>query len=80
MQSSITIIRPAAPPDLPQLLALLRVKAEFDGGVDLLRATRDELRSALFGNPPRCEVLVAEDDSELLALATYFATFSTYLA
>lgn len=78
-QPTLTVRRGEAS-DLSQLMELLRGKAEFDGGLHLLRATRAELEEAFFGTPPRCEVLVADDAGELLGFATFFPTFSTYLA
>ena len=73
-------IRAARPGDLSQLLVLLRAKAAFDGGVELLKATPEEIDSALFGDRPRVSVIVAEGSDKLVGMATYFETFSTFLA
>jgi GNAT superfamily N-acetyltransferase len=73
-------IRPATDSDMPSVMELLRQKAEFDGCPESFRATPEALRSAWFSDPPRAAVLVAEVDGLLVGLATYFATFSTFLA
>jgi GNAT superfamily N-acetyltransferase len=66
--------------DLPQILELLRSKAEFDGGVELMKATPEQIGAALFGAHPRAAALVADVDGKLVGIATFFETFSTFLA
>ena len=73
-------IRSICPEDLAQLFDLLRAKAEFDGGADLLKATPEQIKSAFFDKQPRTNALVAEIDDEVVGFATYFPTFSTFLA
>lgn len=80
MENSVVVIRSAQQSDMPSLLGLIEGKAEFDGGRHLLRASASELEEAFFGASPGCEVLVADRESELLGFATYFQTFSTFLA
>ena len=55
-------------------------KAEFDGGIELLECSSAQLEQALFDKTPSISMLVAERDQELVGLASYFATFSTFLA
>lgn len=74
------IVRPALEEDLWAVMELLFLKAEFDGCRDALVATQGQLREALFGTPSRVEILLAEADGRAIGLATYFATFSTFLA
>ncbi|MEO0488056.1 MAG: GNAT family N-acetyltransferase [Cyanobacteria bacterium P01_A01_bin.123] len=73
-------IRQAKQDDLLQMLELLRAKAEFDGGIELLKATADEINEAFFGERPRVSAIVAEIGDELVGFATFFETFSTFLA
>ena len=74
------VIRHAVEADLSAVIALLRRKAEFDGCPDALEATPDALAEAWFANPPRAFALVADLDGQLVGLATYYPTFSTFLA
>jgi len=74
------IVRPAREEDLPAVMELLVLKAEFDGCRDALVATEGQLREALFSATPRAQALLADADGRSIGLATYFATFSTFLA
>ncbi len=75
-----TIVRPAFETDLPAIMELLALKAEFDGCQDVFVATEDQLRQAFFSSTPKAQVLLAVVDGQAIGLATYFQTFSTYLA
>jgi GNAT superfamily N-acetyltransferase len=74
------IVRHAVEADMAAIMELLRLKAEFDGYPDALEATPQLLREAWFSDPPRAFVLVAEIDGLVVGLATYYSTFSTFLA
>lgn len=74
------IIRYAGHEDMPALMRLLQLKADFDGCRDGFVATPEALSEAWFGDPPKAFALVADVESELVALATYYPTFSTFLA
>lgn len=74
------VIRSSAPRDFPEVLALLKRKAEFDGGPGLITATDADIEAAIFGASPKCEVLVADLEGRLVGLASFFGTFSTFLA
>ena len=74
------VIRHVVEADLPAVLGLLRLKAEFDGCPDALEASPDRLRQAWFSTPPRAFALVADIGGRLVGLATYYPTFSTFLA
>ncbi|HEX4052267.1 MAG TPA: GNAT family N-acetyltransferase [Steroidobacteraceae bacterium] len=73
-------IRKAKPSDISELFDLLRAKAKFDGALDALTATPEELCAALFCDSPNVEVVVAEKNGTLVGFATYYAIFSTYSA
>lgn len=75
-----TTIRPAHRGDLPQIFELLRSKAECSGGFEFVMATAEQIDEALFGKQPRASALVAEGEQGLVGIATYFETYSTFLA
>jgi GNAT superfamily N-acetyltransferase len=74
------LIRQGTEADLPPIMELIRLKAEFDGCPDTLEATPDKLREAWFSDPPQAHILIAELDGRVVGIATYFQTFSTFLA
>lgn len=75
-----TVVRPAVAADLSAVMELLALKAEFDGCRDALVATEEQLRQAFLSPSPRVQVLLAVADGQAIGMATYFSTFSTYLA
>ncbi|MBE9177225.1 GNAT family N-acetyltransferase [Oculatella sp. LEGE 06141] len=74
------IIRDAALSDLPHILELLHLKAEFDGCPNSVLATAEALETDLFGENPLASVLLADVDGELAGFATYHSIYSTFLA
>lgn len=74
------IIRHAVAADIPTIMELLHLKADFDGCPDAFEATPDSLGEAWFSDPPKAFVLVAEVNGQLVGVATYYPTFSTFLA
>ncbi len=75
-----TIIRVASEADLPAVMELLALKAEFDGCRNAFVATEEQLRQAFFSSATKAQVILAVIDGQAIGLATYFPTFSTYLA
>ncbi len=73
-------IRPAAPADIPAILALIRELAEYEHLTDQCIATEPLLTQHLFGPDRAAEALVAELDQKIIAYAIFFKTFSTFLA
>jgi GNAT superfamily N-acetyltransferase/mannose-6-phosphate isomerase-like protein (cupin superfamily) len=73
-------LRAATAADIPLLLEFLGKKAAFDGVPDALVATADQLGRALFADPPLAHVLFAELGGRAVGFASYFFTFSTFLA
>jgi GNAT superfamily N-acetyltransferase len=55
-------------------------KAAFDKCLDRLEVTPQTLESALFGSPPLMGTLLAEVETKPVGFATYYFTFSTYMA
>ena len=74
-----TLIRHVIEQDLPELLQLLRGKAEFDGNLPALKATTETLGAALFGGTPLTFALVAISGDSLVGMAIYHPIFSSFL-
>jgi GNAT superfamily N-acetyltransferase len=75
-----TVVRAAAPADIPLLLELFRELAEYEHLESELRATEDLLHDALFGPGPAAEALIAERGDEVAGYALFYPTFSSFLA
>jgi len=74
-----TVIRAAAPQDVPLLLELFWELAEYEHLEGAMRATDDGLRDALFGERPAAAALIAERGSQVAGYALFFSTFSSFL-
>jgi GNAT superfamily N-acetyltransferase len=76
------MIRPARPDDLEAILQLIRDLAAYERAPEQARATREDLREALFGPEPRVFAHVAEHQGEgepqIAGLALWFLNFSTW--
>jgi GNAT superfamily N-acetyltransferase len=69
-------LRDAQAADLPAILRLVRGLA---ADVKLpVTTTKDDLRHALFGPAPRIHAVLAERGGQVVAVAIWFATFSTF--
>src|ERR1700761_3945511 len=73
-------IRPAQPEDVALLLGLFRELAVYEKLEDQLQATEERLHTALFGERPAAEALIAELGGETAGYALFFPTFSTFLS
>ncbi|MEJ2577627.1 MAG: GNAT family N-acetyltransferase [Kineosporiaceae bacterium] len=75
-------IRPARPADVPRLHELVVELATYEREPDAVKATPEDLDTALFGPDPRVHALVAEADTpdgpDVVGLALWFVTFSTW--
>jgi ribosomal protein S18 acetylase RimI-like enzyme len=74
------LIRNANQKDIPAIMELIYLKAEFDGCPESVEATHQKLEIDLFGEKPLAFVLLAEIDSDIIGLATYHFIYSTFLA
>jgi GNAT superfamily N-acetyltransferase len=72
--------REAVESDVPRILGLLAKLADFDGVPDAVEATAERLGRSLFGDPPMAHVVLAECSGRAVGLASYYFTFSTFLA
>ena len=66
--------------ELPELLELIKAKAEFDGCPESLKASVESLRHALFSTSPLAHALVAEMNGKLVGMATYYSIFSSFIS
>ena len=74
-------LRPAAVPDVPLILKLIRELAEFERLRHEVVADETRLREQLFGPRPAAEVLLGFDaDGTPMGFALFFQNFSTFLA
>lgn len=71
-------IRPAIPADVRDLLTLIRELAEYERSPDAVEAQTHDLAAALFGPDPKVWALVAEERDEIVGMAIYFLSFSTW--
>ena len=80
MSIADVVVRRAGREDLTSLYVLLQAKAAFDGAVDALTASEQELGDAVFCDAPPCEFFVAELDDRLVGFAAFYPVFSTFAA
>ncbi|WP_225912228.1 GNAT family N-acetyltransferase [Nostoc flagelliforme] len=73
-------IRHASQRDIPAIIELIHLKAEFDGCPESVEATPQKLEIDLFGENPLAFVLLAEVHGDAVGLATYHFIYSTFLA
>jgi GNAT superfamily N-acetyltransferase len=73
-------LRPAVRADVPQILRLIRALADYEKLSHEVAATEAALASALFGERPAAEVLLAEEQGRAVGFALFFQNFSTFLA
>ena len=71
-------VRPAAPADVPVILRFVRELAAFEREPDAVTATEAMLATALFGENPAAEAVLAERDGEAVGFALFFHNFSTW--
>ena len=78
------LIRPAAPADVPHILAMIRELAEFEHLSHLVRCTADDLHRDLFGTQACIEAVLGWDLDETgklqpVAYTICFRNYSTFL-
>lgn len=73
------MIRPARPDDVAAILALIHELAVYEREPEsTVEATEEGLRQALFGERPAVWAHVAELDGQVVGIAIWFVTFSTW--
>ena len=78
MEGEMTAIRPAIPADVPTILQFVRELAEYERDLAAVKATEVSLGTALFGDDPAAECVIAEADSGAVGFALFFRNFSTW--
>lgn len=71
-------IRLARPGDEEEIVRLVRELASFEHALDSVHLTPQLVTTALFDRPQSAAALVAENNDELVALALWYQTFSTW--
>ncbi|MGD1896542.1 MAG: GNAT family N-acetyltransferase [Phormidesmis sp.] len=75
---SITI-RPATPDDVAAIFSFSQLLSEYEKLAHEMVGTQEDLHRCLFGERPYAESFVAEVEGNVVASATYFYNFSTFL-
>jgi GNAT superfamily N-acetyltransferase len=72
-------ILPATPRDVPVILELIRGLAEYEKLSHICVTSEEDLATAMFGEKPNVEVVLAWHDAIPVAFALFFNNFSTFL-
>ena len=73
------VIRPATPDDVPTIFSFSQLLSEYEKLAHEMVGTEEGLYQGLFGKRPYVEAFVAEVEDKVVASATYFYNFSTFL-
>lgn len=71
-------VRTARPGDVPGVLALVRELATYEREPDAVETTEQMLHDALFGPSPVASCHVAVLDGQVVGMALWYVTFSTW--
>lgn len=71
-------LRPARPGDEPGILACITALAVYEKEPDAVDNTVDALTDTLFGSDPRAFAHVVERDGQIVGIAVWFITYSTW--
>ena len=73
-------VRPAVEGDVPAILTLVHALAAYEREPDAVEATEDDFRRVLFADAsPTTFCHVAEVDGQVVGLAVWFLSFSTWM-
>ncbi len=72
------LVRDAVPEDVGRLIDLVRQLARYERSEGSAQATEEDFRRALFGPHPDVFALVADIAGEVIGMAVYFVSFSTW--
>lgn len=72
-------IRQVQRSDIPAIMQLIQLKAQFDGCLEVVEASPKKLEADLFRENPLAFVLLAEVDQNPIGFATYHFIYSTFL-
>jgi GNAT superfamily N-acetyltransferase len=74
-----TIVRTAAPADVPTLFKLIQALAEYEKLSHAVTGSPELLKEHLFGEKPFAEAIVAEYGGEVVGFGLFFHNYSTFL-
>jgi GNAT superfamily N-acetyltransferase len=74
-----TIVRSAAPADVPTLFKLIQALAEYEKLSHAVTGSPELLKEHLFGEKPFAEAIVAEYGGEVVGFGLFFHNYSTFL-
>jgi GNAT superfamily N-acetyltransferase len=72
------MIRTAVEQDVDSLIQLIHDLAEYERSPESVKIDRDQLCGALFCQSPTVFAHVAEEDGDIVGMAIWFLTFSTW--
>ncbi len=72
------VLRVARPGDEPGILACIQGLADYEREPDAVENSVDALAETLFGDDPRAFAHVVERDGEIVGIAIWFLTYSTW--
>ncbi len=72
------LLRGARPGDEPGILACIMALAVYENEPDAVDNTVDDLTATLFGPEPRAFAHVVERDGQIVGIAVWFITYSTW--
>lgn len=72
------VLRAARPGDEPGILACIHALAEYEREPDAVENTVEALTETLFGAEPRAFAHVVEREGEIVGIALWFITYSTW--
>ncbi len=76
--SADAVLREARPGDEPGILACIQALADYEREPDAVENTVEALRATLFGDTPQAFVHVVERTGEVVGIAFWFVTYSTW--
>ncbi|TMM52107.1 GNAT family N-acetyltransferase [Maribacter algarum] len=71
-------IRIAGPDDIPQIMELCCLHAEYEKAAYSIKNKKERLLRDLFATDPKLYCLVVESNAELIGYATYMKQYSTW--
>ncbi len=73
-------IRKVKESDVTDIFALVQAKAEFDGCLENLESSIEDIRIAFFSEHPKAKAIVAVENGRGIGIATYYDIYSTFIA
>lgn len=72
------VIRKGVESDIPDVLSLIKELAEFEGALESVEVTEDQLLADGFGPTPGFEFLVAVHNNQVIGLSLFYYRYSTW--